>query len=139
MIIFQMVLDLPDLNSVDNIKERKIMAMAKKNTSTKSAETVREIRNNINKEDMSDQIKDSVNARLDARYGWHDKAGSREYRKHHHSHYSSDFGPALYFMGALIAGGINFALTHNWIQAILHGLLSWAYVAFTWMSGMLPK
>lgn len=95
-------------------------------------EKIKKLRDDIRTEDYSEELKNRVNQNVNRRM-------DRRYNHHHHSQIITDFVPAMYFSGALFAGGINFYLTHNWLQAILHGLLSWAYVAFSWMSGVFPN
>lgn len=107
----------------------------KKSERTIDDKKIRELRNKIETEDYSQELADQIDQRVNQRGN---NQHSRHLNRHRHFYVSTNLFATLYLLGALIAGGINFALTHSWLRAILHGLLSWAYIAYSWMSGVFP-
>ncbi|EHV9021615.1 MULTISPECIES: hypothetical protein [Lactobacillales] len=51
---------------------------------------------------------------------------------------SVDVSSGIYGAGFLFAAGMHYATYHSLLSAIIHGLLSWAYVGY-WIVDFLTK
>jgi hypothetical protein len=51
---------------------------------------------------------------------------------------SVDVSSGIYGAGFLFAAGMHYATYHSLLSAIIHGLLSWAYVGY-WIADFLTK
>ncbi|MFT8939189.1 hypothetical protein, partial [Leuconostoc falkenbergense] len=49
---------------------------------------------------------------------------------YNHIHVGHDHGLQAYGVGFLLAGGIQFATSHDWWSTLWHAFLSWGYIGY---------